>query len=100
MTTPLAISKIYQKDNWTFCILWNDQTEQSFRLSDLQKNCPCANCREEQAETRTADPRMVKEDVRAVVVRSVGRYGLQIQFTSGCSMGIYSFDFLRQVGKT
>ena len=97
MNTSIAIRQIRQKDNQTFSIVWSDQKEQDFHLRDLQKNCPCANCVDEMTGQRLLNPDSVKENVRAVAIRNVGRYGLQIQFTSGCSMGIYSFEMLRQM---
>jgi len=97
MTIPIFVSKIWQKDNFTFFIQWNDGIVQEFRLSDLQRECPCANCSDEISGKRLLDPRTVPDDVRAVVIRSVGRYGLRIQFNSGCSTGIYSFDRLRKI---
>ncbi len=95
MNTPLFVSQIWQKNNYTFSIQWNDGVVQDFRLCDLQRNCPCANCTDENTGKQLVDPRTVSDDVKAVVIRSVGRYGLQIRFTSGCSTGIYSFDRLR-----
>ncbi len=97
MTQPLLIRTIRQKDNYTFSIQWTDGLEQSFRLSELQRKCPCARCIDENTGQPILDPRTVKDDVRAVRIRSVGRYALQIQFTSGCSTGIYSFDRLRHL---
>lgn len=99
MNLPLAICELKQKDNHSFSITWNDGKEHSFRLSDLQKHCPCANCTDEKTKQQGQDSRMVQPDVRAVVIRLVGRYGLEIQFTTGCSMGIYSFDWLHLMGE-
>jgi DUF971 family protein len=99
MNAPLFVCQIWQKDNYTFSIEWNDGLIQDFRLCDLQRHCPCAHCTDEMTGKRLVDPRMISDDVRAVVIRSVGRYGLRIQFTSGCSMGIYSFDQLRKMKK-
>ena len=92
---PLFVRRIWQKDNYTFSIQWNDESIQDFRLSDLQKNCPCARCTDENTGKRVVDPKTISDDVRAIVVRSIGRYGLRIQFSSGCSLGIFSFDKLR-----
>ena len=97
MKKSLYMRKIWQKDNVTFCILWNDEKTQEFRLCDLQRNCPCAHCTDENTGRRLVDPHTIDNDVRAIVIRSVGRYGIRIQFSSGCSMGIYSFDRLRQM---
>jgi ATP-binding protein involved in chromosome partitioning len=95
MHKPFLIKHLEQKDNHAFSIVWNDDKAQTFHLSELQKMCPCANCRDEQTGEILLDPQTVKSDVRALFIRSVGRYALQIQFTSGCSTGIYSFDMLR-----
>lgn len=95
---PFLIRQIFQKDNHHFVIEWNDQVKQTFRLSDLQKKCPCALCMESR-KTSEAFSKNVREDVRALFIKSVGRYALRIQFTSGCSTGIYGFDQLRQMSE-
>lgn len=83
------IKKIFQEDNFTFSVEWNDGLQSSYRLNKLQKNCPCAGCAEQKAK--------VHDDVKAKRIVSVGRYALQIEFTSGCSSGIWDFDFLRKL---
>lgn len=94
----LLIKKIYQKDNTTFSIEWSDGYVVNYRLGALQKRCPCAQCYDsntgKQHEHAALDP-----DVRAVRLMNVGRYALRIQFTNGCSKGIYSFAMLRQLAK-
>lgn len=97
MNTPLFVRQIWQKDNYTFSIQWNDGLTQDFRLCDLQRNCPCAHCADEITGRCLLDPKTVSDDVKAIAIRSIGRYGLRIQFTSGCSTGIYSFDRLRKM---
>lgn len=89
----LLVKKIVQKDNHTFSIVWSDNTECSYRLSHLQAICPCAGCVDELTNRRIA--KSIQEDVKAVVIQSVGRYALRIRFTSGCSSGIYTFEMLR-----
>jgi len=90
------IKEIKQKDNYSFSILWTDGKAVDYRLSDLQKLCPCANCVDESTGERKNNPDLVDEQVRAVKVQSVGRYAVRITFTSGCSLGIYSFEDLRR----
>ncbi len=94
---PLFMRRLSQKDNHHFVIEWQDRQEQTFRLSEVQRQCPCANCRDEITGQPLMNPQTVQENVRAITIRQVGRYGLRIQFTSGCSTGIYSFDHLRQM---
>lgn len=92
-----VIKKLFQKNEQTLTIVWQDDTEQELRLCDLQKACPCANCVDEFSGKRTLDVNTVKEDVQALGLRQMGRYGLQIQFSSGCSTGIYSFESLKKM---
>ena len=91
----LAIHAIKQLDNHTFQIDWNDGSVAKYRLSELQKNCPCANCVDETTGRRLKPAKSIDESVQAIKVQSVGRYALKIQFSSGCSTGIYSYQMLR-----
>lgn len=93
------VRQIRQKNDQSFEIEWSDGTINSYRLSDLQKQCPCANCVDETTGKRIVDPSRVNPDVGAVRITNVGRYAIKIQFTTGCSTGIYSFDMLRNFGK-
>lgn len=99
-SNPVFVRSIAQKNNHTFTIEWSDRTVSDYRLSNLQKNCPCANCNDEITGKKRVDEKSIKEDVRAIRINSVGRYALRIQFTSGCSTGIYSFDMLRKLGES
>lgn len=87
----MRVTKIEQLDNCRFRLQWDDGLQQEFRLSDLQKDCPCAACAEGMSPP-------VEEDVRCRKITGVGRYGLRIEFTSGCMKGIYSFEKLRSLG--
>lgn len=95
--TPILVSSIKQKDNHTFSIVWSDGAVKDYRLSELQKRCPCANCVDESTGKRILNDANVNADVRAVKIVSIGRYALRIQFTSGCSTGIYGYDMLYQL---
>ncbi len=84
----IFVQKIHQIDNYSFAIHWMDQTVDQFLLSDLQKHCPCIQCCEKE--------NVVQKEVRARQITSVGSYALRIEFTSGCSRGIFTFHFLRK----
>jgi DUF971 family protein len=90
---PFLVKAIHQKDNHTLTIDWSDGVSRDYRLSDLQRKCPCAGCNEESGG-KTPE---VREDVKGVRVHNIGRYALRIQYTSGCSAGIYSFAMLRNL---
>ncbi len=57
-----------------------------FLPSELQIRCPCARC---------AGQGKSELNVKIVALQKVGRYALKIQFTSGCSQGIYSVELLQ-----
>jgi DUF971 family protein len=95
----LLISRIYQKGDHVFTIEWADGRIFDYTLADLQKNCPCARCRDEKTGRPLIAPSSLDPEVRAVRIYNLGRYALQIEFTKGCSRGVYTFAFLREWGK-
>lgn len=88
----VLIKELYQINNHAFSVLWSDEKKSTFYLSDLQKNCPCARC---QGSLR--EDFLNEKEVRAVKISSVGNYALRIDFTEGCSRGIFTFSFLRKL---
>ncbi len=95
----IEVEKIFQKDKHTFTVEWSDGLIVDFRLCDLQKRCPCAGCRDEITGKSLIDEKTIPHELRASAIESVGRYALRINFNTGCSKGIYSFDYLRQIAE-
>lgn len=95
----VGIRRIQQIDNYTFEVEWTDGRVMRYRLNELQKACPCAHCVDERTGERIVQPSSISETVKARRIYSVGRYALRIEFTSGCSTGIYSYEFLHQRGR-
>lgn len=96
---PVLIKSIHQQDNHTFAIEWNDGKIHQYRLSLLQRHCPCAKCYDIEQQKSRLQENSVDDDVRATQLQSVGRYALRISFTSGCSAGIYHYELLRSLGE-
>ncbi len=92
LESEFFIREIHQKDFHGFTIEWSDGKMSNYRLSDLQRRCPCARCRGEKSGKESID-----DDVEAIRIGRVGSYALQIFFTKGCSKGIYPFSMLRQI---
>lgn len=80
------LQKLYQVDQYHFEIIWLDGKLQRYRLSSLQKRCPCSKC---------LKGNKVEENVLAKKIKSVGNYAIAIEFTSGCSRGIYPLTLLK-----
>lgn len=94
----MLIKTIKQKDRYTFSIEWTDGLKSDYRLSALQKHCPCIACRERR-HFGEREIFFMSDQVMATSLKSVGRYALKIEFTSGCSKGIYTYSLLRRLGK-
>lgn len=90
------IKKIYQKNNSVFTIEWADGKMCDYRLSELQKRCNCARCVDEKTGERLVDPSLIPQDLTAKRIYNVGRYALKVEFVSGCSRGIYPYNWLKQ----
>lgn len=91
LTTRVPI-EIKQKDAYTFTINWDGGDVGNYRLSDLQKNCPCARCAE-------GKNRRLSDDVQAKHIKQIGGYALKITFDQGCSSGIYTYEYLRTLNE-
>jgi ATP-binding protein involved in chromosome partitioning len=87
----LAIESISQKNPHSITIQWSDGLLQECSLAELQLRCPCAGCKEKGNQQESGALTGAK------TVRNVGRYALQIDFTTGCSHGIYDYELVRTI---
>jgi ATP-binding protein involved in chromosome partitioning len=76
-------------------VLWSDGRETRFPARALRILCTCAECVSETTGERLLDPDTVPEDIRAVGIDLVGRYGVSFTWSDGHSTGIYTFEALR-----
>jgi ATP-binding protein involved in chromosome partitioning len=81
-------------------IRWSDGHQSRYAYRDLRLACPCAMCVDEWTGQPRIDPKMIPSDVRAVDLKTVGRYALQFNWSDGHSTGIYAFDKLRALDPT
>ncbi len=97
-TSQLQLVKLTPLNRTDFTLLWSDGKETRHRLYELQKLCPCAACTDENSGERIPKKEPLDPGVQADSIQLVGRYGIKIAFTSGCSNGIYTFENLRKIG--
>ncbi len=76
----------------------------AFRVSYLaiRSRCQCANCkpRQENEQRRLElEEEVARLRMEKPRVQPMGRYGIQFEWPSGCSMGIHSFSHLRTVAE-
>lgn len=103
---PVRPVKIERGPNDTIRIQWADGLWTEHGELELRKKCPCATCKTREArEEAESDPMSLKvvpiEETRPVRVEGmdpVGHYAYSIRFSDGHNTGIYTFDYLREIG--
>jgi len=84
-------------------ILWSDAVRSVYAPRLLRDACPCASCREQRVEPAKPNPLQVlrpEETVPLAItgMQPVGQYAYSIEFSDGHSSGIYTLDYLRELG--
>ncbi len=81
------IARLFQAGPKEFVIEWTDGGVSRYDLAKLQSQCPCARCQSQGKKSI--------DEVGAIKIFSIGRFGLKIEFDAGCKAGIFSFAHLR-----
>ncbi len=89
-------------------IQWNDGGRSRYEADSLRQRCPCATCREKQAGKQQAEqsqPRGLPvlslaeaQPLRIEGMHPVGNYAYNISFSDGHDSGIFTFEYLREIG--
>jgi DUF971 family protein len=86
-------------------IQWSDGRKQQYPLAELRARCPCASCREERksdqaqpAELLPILPTTATPPLGLVSMKPVGNYAYSLTFSDGHDTGIYTFEYLRELG--
>ena len=86
-------------------IEWSDGQKRSYSFGELRDKCPCASCREKRSQPPAASnllPVLSAAEARPLLVQGmkpVGNYAYSIEFSDGHDTGIYTFEFLRELGR-
>ena len=100
-TTPV---KLDLKKDEKLTIAWQDGKVSTYTISALRSGCPCAQCkvvREGEAKRKSALAILPGNYSGAISVMNaelVGNYALKLTFSDGHDTGIYSFEYLREMG--
>lgn len=98
MTSPANIQLIGSE----VAILWSDGREDYFPMDKLRASSPSAETQGERdllGRPITGDEKGRDfTGVRVLGWAPVGAYGLQFHFSDNHRTGIFSFDYLRQIG--
>jgi DUF971 family protein len=82
---------------------WGDGSETYLGWETLRRACPCAGCKGEVDVMgqlhRGPEIPLIPQSFELVRVVPVGGYAIQPYWADGHSSGLYSFDYLRQLGQ-
>jgi len=93
----------YQIIGNELALRWDDGEESFIPLESLRRHCPCAGCKGETDVMgnvyRGPEIPLTPRSFELTRVVPVGGYALQPVWADGHSTGLYSFDYLRALGR-
>jgi DUF971 family protein len=88
-------------------ITWKDGHVSHYSFPFLRDACPCALCDDERAKTgrqpgekpkaKPGELPMFKETAKAISAEGVGKYAIRFNWSDNHDLGIYSWQFLRDI---
>jgi len=84
---------------------WSDGEQRMYTVRELRENCPCATCREKRAQPPAPAPLLQvlspaeAQPLKIQGMRPVGNYAYSIDFSDGHDTGIYTLEFLKELGR-
>jgi DUF971 family protein len=84
-------------------ITWSDGERREYTAQELRDGCPCATCREKRSNPAPAPllPVLSAAEAQPLVIRGmqpVGNYAYAIAFSDSHDTGIFTLEYLRQIG--
>ena len=84
-------------------IVWSDGAIGCYSPRLLRDACPCATCREQRVQPAAPAllPVLRPEEVAPLAIagmKPVGQYAYSIEFSDGHSSGIYTLEYLLELG--
>ena len=97
---PLALKK---DGDERLIIDWSDGLRTTYTWQHLRASCPCAGCREENLQP--PDPfRILKANelvpLKPVSITPIGHYAYTITWSDGHDTGLFTLEYLRQLGES
>jgi len=84
-------------------IKWVDGVESFLPLEELRRHCPCAGCKGEMDVMgnvhKGPEMKLIQASFHLRRIERVGSYALQPIWADGHTTGLYSFEFLRTLGR-
>ena len=87
-------------------ISWSDRQVREYTVRELRDRCPCATCREKRNAPPTAPTDLnilspaEAAPLRITGMKPVGNYAYSIDFSDGHNTGLFTLEFLRELGES
>jgi DUF971 family protein len=88
----------YRRDERVLFVCFDDETAYELPAELLRVESPSAEVRGHGLDTKQTVPG--KRDVSITSLEPVGNYAVRISFSDGHNTGLYSWAYLRQLGRT
>lgn len=94
--------KIRKTENDSLEITWKDGNISEIKLTELRDKCPCVHCQGESVILKSYIP--IKAPFKPAgfyeikKINPVGNYAVQIIWADNHDTGIYSWEFLKELG--
>ncbi len=96
MSAERPVEVRHDRENGRVIVVWDDGRSLQYPLDDLRNACPCAGCRGH--SPGELEPPQVTGAVLGQI-EEVGAYALRFGWGDGHTTGIYTWDYLRQIGR-
>ncbi|MBI2061124.1 MAG: DUF971 domain-containing protein [Nitrospirae bacterium] len=100
MSTPEEIilpREIARANEHDVKIIWPDG-EVILPAFELRADCWCAMCVDEASGRKLLKRESLRADVHPKMIKPIGNYAIQIEFSDGHRTGLYTFKHLRELG--
>ncbi len=100
---PIALERL---SDGRLRITWSDDVARVYTIQRLRNACPCAICRDKRTTAESNASIMPDisgpDELHPLTLsgmKPVGNYAYSLTFSDGHDTGIYTFDFLRELGE-
>lgn len=84
------------RDNGRLLITWESGDRTQYLFDELRNACPCAACRGH-SPGEVEPPKVV--GVALLRISEVGNYALKLEWSDGHGTGLYTWPYLRELGR-
>ncbi|MGA9522106.1 MAG: DUF971 domain-containing protein [Myxococcaceae bacterium] len=96
---PVATQLELSPDRHFLVITWDDGAQSRLSAKTLRGLCPCAVCVDEWTNQRRHDPSKVADTTTFQGLQPMGNYAVNLAFSDSHSTGIYTWQYLRELGE-